>query len=88
MSKAVMKALGLRVGMLRRSKDLSQKQLADAISASPTTVSNIEQGKLTGLHLDHLLGLVTVLEISPNELLGWTEPERKRKAATSAGSTV
>jgi DNA-binding Xre family transcriptional regulator len=74
MSKEIMEELGLRVGMLRRRKKLSQKALAEAIASSPTTVSNIEQGKLTGLHLDHLIGLAQVLETSPNELLGWKEP--------------
>lgn len=76
MSKDVMRQLGEKVGLLRRRKRLSQKMLAAAIQSSPTTVSNIEQGKLSGLHLDHLLGLARALEVSPNDLLGWPE-ERK-----------
>jgi transcriptional regulator with XRE-family HTH domain len=71
MSNAMMRELGLRVGMLRRRKHLSQERLASLVAASPTTISNIEQGKLNGLHLDHLVGLALALETSPNDLLGW-----------------
>jgi transcriptional regulator with XRE-family HTH domain len=85
MSREIMRELGLRVGMLRRRKHLSQQELAARVAASPTTISNIEQGKMTGLHLDHLVGLAQVLETSPNELLGWqgtdfssAEPPRKK----------
>ena len=71
MSREIMRELGLRVGLLRRRKHLSQQELAARVAASPTTISNIEQGKMTGLHLDHLVGLALVLETSPNDLLGW-----------------
>jgi transcriptional regulator with XRE-family HTH domain len=71
MSREIMRELGLRVGLLRRRKHLSQQELAARVAASPTTISNIEQGKMTGLHLDHLVGLAQVLETSPNDLLGW-----------------
>ena len=70
MDDTTMRQLGERVHMLRRRLRLSQKELADAIGASPTTVSNLEQGKLSTLHLSHLIGLARVLHMSTDRLLG------------------
>jgi len=76
MEKGVMVALGEMVHTLRRRKGWSQHQLAAAIDASPTTVSNIEKGKVSTIHLGHLLGLAVALNTSPNALLGWVEEKR------------
>jgi transcriptional regulator with XRE-family HTH domain len=73
MSYEVMKELGKKVYVARHLRRMSQYELGEKITASPTTISNIENGKLRSLHLDHLLGLVRVLKVSPNELLGWEE---------------
>lgn len=76
MDKEFMQALGERVHTLRRRKGESQQEIAFAVGASPTTISNIEKGKVGTITLDHLLGLARELGVSPNELLGWHE-ERK-----------
>lgn len=73
MDKEFMQRLGEKVHTLRRRKDVSQAEIAKAIGASPTTISNIEKGKVGAITLDHLMGLTRELGISPNELLGWGE---------------
>ncbi|HEY5871254.1 MAG TPA: helix-turn-helix transcriptional regulator [Candidatus Tectomicrobia bacterium] len=65
-----MQELGERVHVLRRRQRLSQKALADVVGASPTTISNLEQGKLGTIHIDHLVALAHHLNVSTDYLLG------------------
>jgi transcriptional regulator with XRE-family HTH domain len=70
MSLSTMERLGEQVHLLRRRQRLSQKALADAVGASPTTISNLEQGKLGTIHIDHLVALAQQLGVTTDYLLG------------------
>ena len=70
MSVSTMQRLGEQVHLLRRRQRLSQKALADAVGASPTTISNLEQGKLGTIHIDHLVALAQQLGVTTDSLLG------------------
>jgi len=70
MGLSTMQRLGEQVHLLRRRQRLSQKALADAVSASPTTISNLEQGKLGTIHIDHLVALAQQLGVTTDYLLG------------------
>jgi transcriptional regulator with XRE-family HTH domain len=89
MSLSTMQRLGEQVHLLRRRQRLSQKALADAVGASPTTISNLEQGKLGTLHIDHLVALAQQLGVTTDYLLGIEEPARAEPpaAATTAQTT-
>ncbi len=61
-------ALGRRIQIQRKRKDLSQNDLADLIDKSTIFVSYIENGN-KNLSLDTFVDIVKALETSPNELL-------------------
>ena len=54
--------------LARIKKNLTQKQLAELVSVSSSTINRIETGKQV-LKLDMLSKLAEVLEIQVNELL-------------------
>jgi len=70
----LMQGLGERVHQMRRRLHMSQKALADQIGASPTTISNLEQGKLSTIHTAHLVALARALACTTDYLLMGTEP--------------
>ena len=58
---------GQRVQMLRRQRDMTQEQLAEAIGKSTDTVSNIETGRLS-TRIETAMHLAEVLQVSLSEL--------------------
>jgi len=75
---ACMETLAERVHLLRRRERRSQKDLACLIGSSPTTISNLEQGKLTGISFEHLIALAAHFEVSLDYLVGF-EPKPKKE---------
>lgn len=61
------KALGHRVKTLRKSKKLSQEELAEKIDKSVDTISNIERGKFSP-RLDTALEIAHALDVELFEL--------------------
>jgi transcriptional regulator with XRE-family HTH domain len=75
------KVIGLNVWVCRKSSDMTQRQLADAIGSTTPAVSRLESGG----HLPSLTTLLRVAEalaVTPCRLL--TEP-RKPKGRTRRG---
>ena len=91
MSLSTMERLGEQVHLLRRRQRLSQKALADAVGASPTTISNLEQGKLGTIHIDHLVALAQQLGVTTDYLLGVgaeaPAPETRTQAQAGTAAT-
>jgi transcriptional regulator with XRE-family HTH domain len=79
---AYMKTLAERVHLLRRQQRWSQAAMAEQTEMSPTTVSNIEQGKAPTITVEHLVALAQFLGTTPDYLLGMGPPARRthRKA--------
>lgn len=63
----IKKLLGKRIQEIRKSKKLTQEQVAEIIEMEPASLSNIENGKYypTAENLEKILA---VLEIKPSEL--------------------
>lgn len=61
--------IGNRIRTIREQKGISQREFANRINAKNTTVSNWENG-LTRPNVDMLASICSVLEASPDELLG------------------
>ena len=61
-----MNILNLKVARVK--KNLTQKQLAELVGVSSSTINRIETGKQV-LKLDMLLKLAEILEVSAEELL-------------------
>ena len=60
--------IGKRIRERRRSRNLSQEQLADLIDKSTVFVSNLENGK-TGASLESIVNICLVLDLSLDELI-------------------
>ena len=58
----------INLKLIRIRKNLTQKQLANLVGVSPSTINRIETGKQV-LRVDMLNKLANVLEVSVNELL-------------------
>ena len=63
----IKKLLGLRIKEIRKSKHMTQEQVAENIGIEPASLSNIENGKYypTAENLDKIL---KILAITPSEL--------------------
>ena len=61
--------LGTRIKQLRKSKGLTQQQLADLINVTKVSICCYEKGNRTP-NLETFMDLVNVLETTPNFLLG------------------
>lgn len=68
--------LGQRVRKARLEKGYSQKQLGEIIkTARYTTVGELECGHRFETAIKTIGDIARVLDISPNELFGWNEPQ-------------
>lgn len=73
-----MNNLGKKIKILRITKDLSQKQLADMLNVGSYIISNIEQGR-TEPDIETLKKLCVIFDITSDELLE-IETKEQRKA--------
>lgn len=62
------KLMGQRIREHRKTKGLTQEQLAERIDISPSFMGHIERGSRIS-SLDTVMRLCEVLEVMPNELL-------------------
>lgn len=62
------KNIGQRFRLFRKSRNMTQKQLADHLSTSQYAVANIERGKYS-LRFEHLLSMSDKFKLNPNWLL-------------------
>lgn len=69
-----------RLKAIRTRRLLTQKELAEKIGVSWQTVSEWESGRQQP-RMQHLRKLCTVLEVSPDELLGQDDLAPKSEAA-------
>ena len=60
--------LGMRLKAIRKSRNLSQKQLADLLDSSPGYISYLENGKKC-MSLEFFIAAANTLTVSANELL-------------------
>lgn len=61
-----------RIGDLRTSKGLQQKELAEMIGISASQLSRIENGETTSINSDTLINLAKALNVSTDYILGLT----------------
>jgi transcriptional regulator with XRE-family HTH domain len=78
--------IGERVQNVRRLRMLTQARLAKEAGVSPTTVSNIETGKIGHPHFGTIGKLARALDVAPEELLDSRESvEQQGPAHLSLG---
>lgn len=59
----------------RLEKGLTMKELAEKIGVSEATISRWESGEISNMKHKGIILLADVLDISPNVIMGWEEPE-------------
>lgn len=70
--------LGKQIKIMRITKDLTQKQLADMLGVGSYIVSNIEKGR-TEPDIETIKKLCVIFDITSDELLGIeTESQRRQ----------
>lgn len=70
--------LGKQIKIMRITKDLTQKQLADMLGVGSYIVSNIEKGR-TEPDIEIIKKLCVIFDITSDELLGIeTESQRRQ----------
>ena len=68
-------AIGLKIGYLRRTRGLTQEQLAERAGISPGFLSQIEAPNISvGMSLATLFSIAEVLNIPPYKLLDNEQP--------------
>jgi len=65
--KSTVTNLGKTVRRLRKSKDMTQEQLAEAVECNVDTISNIERGAKAA-RLDTIVGIAAVFGVEVGEL--------------------
>ena len=63
-------AIAKRIAKLRKERGLTQVELAKKLKAPQSIVSRYERGELR-LHGDLLMRLAKILDVTPNDLLGF-----------------
>lgn len=64
--------LAANIRAARARKGISQGELAEAINVYITTVSAYERGEIVP-GADKIFSMAEVLDVTPNELMGWTK---------------
>ena len=78
--------IGERLLRVRRSKMWTQGRLAEEAGVSPTTVSGIENGRISSPHFGTVRKLARALDVDPSGLLSAGEPSgRGRHVPLSLG---
>jgi transcriptional regulator with XRE-family HTH domain len=65
----IQSSLVSRIIELRKSRDLNQRQLADAIGLDPSSMSRVEKGE-RAVSVSELVRLAKVLDVRVEDLLG------------------
>ena len=65
-----------KIGELRRSKKLTQANLAELINVTPTTVANWENGRSLLYHIETVCKLCKIFRCEPGNLIGYIYTNR------------
>ena len=65
--------LNRKLKELRKAKGLTLEDVAKALSTSKQTIHRYENGVISNIPHDKIRRLAEVLDVSPSELMGWTE---------------
>jgi transcriptional regulator with XRE-family HTH domain len=69
-SKSIPPYFGPTVRSVREEKGLGLRELARAVSLSPTFVSKFERAEMPPPSVEKIMAIAEILEINPDELLG------------------
>lgn len=87
LSAAVNVAFGAKLRRLRRSKEVSQGELASRVGLSRVTISTIEGGK-QNTQLHHVFLLARALDVSVEELVPNIQEVEQQRSSDQLGSGI
>lgn len=64
-------SIGSKIKSLRKSKKLTQTELANIIGTTKQTIYKYENGIITNIPSDKIEAIAKVLQTTPGELMGW-----------------
>lgn len=67
-----------KVAELRRRAGLTQRQLADEVGVTESTISNWEQGRNSLVWLERVAKLCKALNCTPDQLIDYINAEEQR----------
>ena len=65
--------MGERIKLLRKEHNLTQEELGAKIGVQKAAIQKYEKGTVKNIKRDSLIKLATILETTPEYLLGWDE---------------
>ena len=69
--------IGSRIRVAREAKNLTQEELGKACGTTKQTIFKYENGIITNIPLDRIEKIASVLNVTPAEIMGWTEDDRE-----------
>lgn len=66
---------GKRIRDLRKSKGITQSDMAKLLSTTKQTISKYEKGIVTNIPSDRIEAMARLLDTTPEYILGWEEQE-------------
>lgn len=73
---------GQRIKYLRESKKMTQSELAERLKTTKQTISKYEKDIVTNIPSDRIEALATILNSTPEYILGWEKVQQKNDAIT------
>ena len=74
--------VGQKIALLRKQKNMTQVELARKLNISQAMITAYETGR-KGISLSRLIELADIFEVSPDDILGCTISEDKRRGPIS-----
>ena len=66
---------GDRIRNLRKSKNITQIEMAARLNTTKQTISKYEKGIVTNIPSDRIEAMARILDTTPEYILGWEEKE-------------
>jgi len=77
--------LGQRIKTLREQRGMSQAALARALGASANAINYLELGSTKAPHIDRLIAIADLFNVSLDYLVGRTDDPRRRGRGKPTG---
>lgn len=71
---------GQRIKQLRESRKMTQSELAERLKTTKQTISKYEKNIVTNIPSDRIEALATILDSTPEYILGWEQVQQKNDA--------
>ena len=65
-----------KIAEIRKQLGLTQRQLADEVGVTESTIANWEQGRNSLIWLERVAKLCRTLKCSPDDLIGYIDPAK------------